>query len=59
MRAEPPRDQGVNAYAASYGKCDDQHLNRIYDGYRGQRIFTQFGDKNAVHNIVQRADGHG
>ena len=50
---------GSIAHACADTDRHDQHLQRIYERNRRQRILRILGHEDTVHDIVQRVDDHG
>ena len=57
--AQLPADQAVDAHAHAQRQGQHQHLDRVCQGNRRQRVRVVPGDENAVHHIVQRLHQHG
>ena len=57
--AQTACDQRVYADTSADTDRHDQHLQRIYERNRRQRILRILGHEDTVYDVVQRVDDHG
>ena len=56
--AKAARNQRIDAYTGADGDGDHEHKDRKRERNRGQRVFTEIGDEDAVYNVVNGLHQH-